>query len=75
VYVGSSLTYDGIASFDQQKNYLYYANDFEASFVYGVDLTKSEILPPVSINSDSINSYVFYLFNFIRLLIIFLGLL
>jgi len=56
VYVGSSATYDGIAAYDQQKNYLYYSSDFEASFVYGVDVVKGEILPPVSINSESVNS-------------------
>eukprot|EP00026_Physarum_polycephalum_P004344 Phypoly_transcript_04362.p1 GENE.Phypoly_transcript_04362~~Phypoly_transcript_04362.p1 ORF type:complete len:308 (+),score=37.74 Phypoly_transcript_04362:1240-2163(+) len=56
VYVGSSASYDGIASYDQQKNYLYYSSDFDASFVYGVDIAKGEILPPVSINSESVNS-------------------
>jgi hypothetical protein len=56
VYVGSSATYDGIAGYDQQKNYLYYSSDFESAFVYGVDVTKGEILPPISINSESVNS-------------------
>jgi hypothetical protein len=56
IYIGSSATYDGIAAFDQKKNYLYYSTDFEASFVYGIDVTKGEILPPISINSETITS-------------------
>ena len=52
-----SATYDGIATYDQKNNYLYFSSDYEASFVYGLDIATKEILPPISINSDAVASY------------------
>ena len=52
-----SATYDGIATYDQKNNYFYFSSDYEASFVYGLDIATKEILPPISINSDAVASY------------------
>jgi len=56
IYIGSSATYDGIAAYDQKNNYLYYSTDFESSFVFGIDVTKAELLPPISIGSEAVTS-------------------
>lgn len=56
IYVGSSATYDGISGFDQKNKYLYYATNFESAFVFGVDVTKGELLPPISIGSEAVTS-------------------
>jgi len=56
IYVGSSATYDGISGFDQKNKYFYYATNFESAFVFGVDVIKGELLPPVSIGSEAVTS-------------------
>jgi len=56
IYVGSSATYDGISGFDQKNKFFYYATNFESAFVFGVDVIKGELLPPVSIGSEAVSS-------------------
>jgi hypothetical protein len=58
VYIGGSATYDGISTFDQKKNRLYYTPDYESSFVYSVDVATPSLLPPISINADFVQSIV-----------------
>jgi len=56
IYIGASATYDGISAYDQKNNYLYYASDFDSAFVFGVDIAKGELLPPISIGSEAVTS-------------------
>jgi len=56
VYVGESITIDGISTFDQKNQRLYYSTNFDSDFVYGVDVVSHELLAPISINSESIIS-------------------
>jgi len=55
VYVGASLTYDGISGFDQKHNYLYYSTNFGNAFVFGLDVAAKSLIPPISVNALSID--------------------
>jgi len=58
IYVGGSVFVDGIAAFDQKYQRLYFTTDFDSDFVYGVDVSSGAILPPISINSESIENFL-----------------
>jgi len=66
--IGDSAMYDGISAFDQTRGYLYYASDFESAFVFGVDVAKKQLRPPISISADGILS-ILYDHTYERLLI------
>jgi len=56
VYVGPSLTFDGISGFDQKRQILYYSTNYGNAFVFGLDVSKNALQPPISINANSIDS-------------------
>lgn len=58
VSVGGMLSMTGISSFDEQSGVMYFVTDFEAPFVYGVDVNKGQVLPPMFIFLLSISHIV-----------------
>jgi hypothetical protein len=59
VNIGDSATFDGICGFDQKNEYLYYATDFESSFVFGMDVSNGQIRPPISAGALSTNAILY----------------
>jgi len=53
-YVGTSGTYEGISTFDQVNQNFFYATDFYTSFVLGVNVGSSKLLPPISIDANGV---------------------
>jgi hypothetical protein len=58
VSVGGMLSMTGISSFDEKNKIMYFVTDFEAPFVYGVDVVTGSILPPMFIFLLSISHIV-----------------
>jgi len=55
-YLGGSIAYDGISTFDQRNKILYYAVNFESAFVYAVDVVRGNLVAPISIGATWIEN-------------------
>jgi len=56
IYVGIGKIVDGLSAFDLTNQRIYFSNDFNNDFVYGYDIKKNVLLPPISINSRQITT-------------------
>jgi len=56
IYVGPSITLDGISTFDQKNQILYYATDYDSAFVFGVAVTSGDLRPPISVGAEVVES-------------------
>jgi len=48
-YLSGAAAYDGVSTFDQKHQVLYFAVDFQSSFIFAIDTVHNTVLPPISI--------------------------
>jgi len=54
VYVGASGTINGLSTFDQVNQIIYFSTDYDSSYVFGVDVTNGDLVSPISISASYI---------------------
>jgi len=57
-YLSGAAMYDGCSVLDQKNQVLYYAVDFQSSFIFAVDIKNNALLPPISIPGDTYVSHL-----------------
>eukprot|EP00026_Physarum_polycephalum_P011753 Phypoly_transcript_11996.p1 GENE.Phypoly_transcript_11996~~Phypoly_transcript_11996.p1 ORF type:complete len:344 (+),score=68.02 Phypoly_transcript_11996:68-1033(+) len=57
-YLGGAAMYDGCSVLDTKNQVLYFAVDFQSSFIFAVDIKNNQILPPISIPGDTYVSHL-----------------
>eukprot|EP01112_Ceratiomyxa_fruticulosa_P001928 TRINITY_DN12079_c0_g1_i1.p1 TRINITY_DN12079_c0_g1~~TRINITY_DN12079_c0_g1_i1.p1 ORF type:complete len:317 (-),score=40.67 TRINITY_DN12079_c0_g1_i1:41-991(-) len=58
-YLGSSLTYTGISTFDQKRGNLYFSDNFESHFIFSVNVDTPALGFPISIPTIWVQSIVY----------------
>eukprot|EP01112_Ceratiomyxa_fruticulosa_P002949 TRINITY_DN1335_c0_g1_i1.p1 TRINITY_DN1335_c0_g1~~TRINITY_DN1335_c0_g1_i1.p1 ORF type:complete len:323 (+),score=63.56 TRINITY_DN1335_c0_g1_i1:90-1058(+) len=58
VYLGGSMTWNGISGFDQKRDILFWSVNYDSSFIFSADMDTATLRAPMTINSVWIQNYI-----------------